>query len=100
LMNRAMNGEIAANKLADVTVTVKPLPLTAAQLQALGRLPNVAAFDPRSTLGTYVYMGPRTVLIGKASFAHQTAGRRRGDDRLGAGSGCSSDRRTECRLWT
>ena len=71
LMNRAMNGEIAANKLADMTVTVKPLPLTAPQLQALGALPNVAAVDPRSTFGTYVYMGPRTVLIGKASFAHQ-----------------------------
>ena len=72
LMNRAMNREIAANKLADVTVTVKPLPLTAAQIQALGRLPNVAAFDPKSTFATYIYMGDRTVLIGKASFAHQT----------------------------
>jgi putative ABC transport system permease protein len=72
LMNRAMNREVAANKLADVTVTVKPLRLTAAQIQALGRLPNVAAFDPRSMFATYVYMGDRTVLIGKASFAHQT----------------------------
>ncbi|HLY51237.1 MAG TPA: FtsX-like permease family protein [Solirubrobacteraceae bacterium] len=72
LMNRSMNGEIAANKLADVTVTVKPLPLTGAQAQALGSLPNVAAFDPRNTFMTYVYMGPRTLLIGKASFAHQT----------------------------
>ena len=36
LMNRAMNGEIAANKLADVTLAVKPLPLTAAQVRALG----------------------------------------------------------------
>jgi len=72
LMNGAMNREIAANKLADVTVMVKPLPLTAGQVQALGRLPNVAAFDPRNTFGTYVYMRDRTVLIGKASFAHQT----------------------------
>jgi putative ABC transport system permease protein len=72
LMNRAMNREIAANKLADVTMTVKPLPLTAAQVQALGSLPNVAAFDPRSTFGTYFYPGGRTFLIGKASFAHQT----------------------------
>jgi putative ABC transport system permease protein len=72
LMNRAMNGEVAANKLADVTVTVKPLPLTAAQVQALGSLPNVAAFDPRSTFGTYIYLVGRTFLIGKASFAHQT----------------------------
>ena len=72
LMNRAMNREIAANKLADVTVTVKPLPLTAAQVQALGSLPNVAAFDPRSTFGTYIYKDGRTFLIGKASFAHQS----------------------------
>ena len=72
LMNRAMNREIAANKLADVTVTVKPLPLTAAQVQALGSLPNVAAFDPRSTFGTYIYKDGRTFLIGQASFAHQS----------------------------
>jgi putative ABC transport system permease protein len=75
LMNRAMNREIAANKLADVTLTVKALPLTAAQVQALGSLPNVAAFDPKSTFGTYVYRGGdwgRTFLIGKASFADQT----------------------------
>jgi putative ABC transport system permease protein len=72
LMNRAMNREIAANKLADVTVTVKPLPLSAAQVQALGSLPNVAAFDPRSTFGTYIPKVGRTFLIGKASFAHQT----------------------------
>ena len=72
LMNRAMNREIAANKLADVTVSVNPLPLSAAQARALGSLPNVAAFDPNSTFGTYVYKGPRTFIIGKASFAHQT----------------------------
>ena len=72
LMNRAMNREIAANKLADVTVMIKPLPLTPGQVQALRHLPNVAAFDPRNTFGTYVYMRSRTVLIGKASFAHQT----------------------------
>ena len=75
LMNRAMNGEIAANKLADVTITVKPLPLSAAQVKALGSLPNVAAFDPKSTFGTYVYRGGdwgRTFVIGKASFADQT----------------------------
>jgi ABC-type lipoprotein release transport system permease subunit len=72
LMNRAMDREIAANKLADVTITVKPLPLTAAQVRTLGSLPNVAAFDPGSTFATYIYMGERTLLIGKASFAHQT----------------------------
>ena len=72
LMNRAMNGEIAANKLADVTITVKPLPLTAAQVQALGQLPNVAAVNPEVTFSTLNRAGWRTVLIGKTSFAHQT----------------------------
>ena len=72
LMNRAMNGEIAANKLADVTITVKPLPLTAAQVRTLGQLPNVAAVDPEATFSTLNRTGWRTVLIGKVSFAHQT----------------------------
>jgi len=75
LMSSAMNREIAANKLADVTITVKPLPLSVAQLQVLGRIPNVAAFDPRATFSTRVYIGARrqqAFLIGKTSFAHQT----------------------------
>lgn len=75
LMSRAMNREIAANKLADVTITVKPLPLTGTQLQALGRLPNVLAVDPRVTFSTRAYVGARrekAFLIGKASFARQT----------------------------
>jgi putative ABC transport system permease protein len=72
LMNRAMNGEIAADKLADVTITVKPLPLTAAQVRAVGQLPNVTAVDPEVTFSTLDRGGWRTVLIGKASFRHQT----------------------------
>ena len=62
LMSRAMNGEIAANKLADVTVTVKPLPLTAAQLRTLGRIhPSApwpgAAKNSRSCWGTRCAFG-------------------------------------------
>jgi putative ABC transport system permease protein len=75
LMSRAMNREIAANKLADVTLTVKPLPLTAAQIAALRSLPNVLAFSPRTTFSTLVYVGARrqrAFLIGESSFAHQT----------------------------
>ena len=74
LMDRAMNREIAANKLADVTISVKPLPLTGAQLRALGQLPNVAAFDPRATFYARVYVGigrQKAFLVGKTSFAHQ-----------------------------
>jgi len=75
LMSRAMNRELAANKLADVTLTVNPLKLTGGQLQALGSLPNVAAFDPRATFSTRVYIGARrqkAFVIGETSFAHQT----------------------------
>jgi len=75
LMDRAMNREIAANRLADVTITVKPLPLSAAQLKVLGRLANVAAFDPRATFYARVFVGARrqkAFLVGKTSFAHQT----------------------------
>jgi len=71
LMNRTMNREIASNKLADVTVTVKPLPLTAAQVRSLGQLPNVTAFDPEAIFSTLNQAGWRTVLIGKPSFANQ-----------------------------
>ena len=72
LMNRAMNGEIAANKLADATLTVKPLALSAARLRALAALPNVAAFEPEVTFSTLDGAGWRTVLVGKSSFAHQS----------------------------
>jgi ABC-type antimicrobial peptide transport system permease subunit len=75
LMSRAMNREIATNKLADATLTVKPLPLTAAQLQALASLPNVLAFEPRTTFSTRVYVGARrqdAFLIGKPAFATNT----------------------------
>jgi putative ABC transport system permease protein len=72
LMNRTMNGEITANKLADMTMTVKPLPLTAGQVRALRHLPNVTAFDPEAIFSTLNRTGWRTVVIGKASFVHQT----------------------------
>ncbi len=75
LMTRAMNREIATDKLADVTVTVKPLVLTGTELKALGSLPNVAAFAPRTTFSTRVYVGARrqrAFLIGESSFAHPT----------------------------
>src|SRR5271165_6223165 len=73
LMTRAMNREIATDKLADVTVTVKPLVLTATELKAIGSLPNVAALAPRTTFSTRAYVGARrqkAFLIGESSFAH------------------------------
>jgi putative ABC transport system permease protein len=75
LMDRAMSREIAANKLADLTITVKPLPLTVPQLQALRTLPNVLAFAPRTTFSTRAFVGARVqkaFVIGEASFVHQS----------------------------
>ena len=100
-MNRAMNGEIAANKLADVTITVKPLPLTAAQVRALGQLPNVAAVDPRGHLFDGVYVGARwqtAFLIGKVSFAHQTVDAVTVTTGSAPGPGAVLTRRAERRL--
>jgi putative ABC transport system permease protein len=75
LMSRAMNREIAANKLEDVSMTVKPLPLSAAQVRALGRLPNVSAFEPQTTFSTRIYIRARrqkAFLIGETGFARET----------------------------
>ena len=59
LMQQAMDREVAANRLADVTLTMKPLRLSAAELAALGRLPNVAAVEPRTIFTTRVYVGDK-----------------------------------------
>ncbi len=61
LMNTAMQKEVQANKLPDLTLSMKPLALTPAQLAALRRLPNVAAADGRSYFQTRVWIGERRV---------------------------------------
>ena len=74
VMEQAMDREVAANRLADVTLTMKPLRLTARELAALQRLPNVAAVEPRTTFATRVYVGSRrdeAMLIGVPDFAAQ-----------------------------
>ena len=57
VMQQAMDREVAANRLADLTVTMKPLDLRAADLAALERVPNVAAVEPRITFTTRVLVG-------------------------------------------
>src|SRR5690349_6184966 len=59
LMAKAMDREITRNRLADVTVTFRPLALTPAQLATLGRLPNVEAVGPKSLFPTRIYVGAR-----------------------------------------
>src|SRR5512142_960312 len=61
LMNTAMQKEVRATRLPDLTLTTKPLRLTDAQLTGLRRLPNVVAFEPRSYLQTRVWVGGRRV---------------------------------------
>lgn len=74
LMQQAMDREIAATRLADLTVTFPPLPLDADRLAAIRRLPNVAAVQPKAVFSTRVLVGQRrqrAVVIGVPQFADQ-----------------------------
>ena len=76
LMDQAMKHEVAANRLPDATVSMKPLALTNAELARLARLPNVTALEPRSLFATRVYVGARrdkALIVGVRDFAHQQA---------------------------
>jgi len=76
LMQQSMEREVAAHRLPDLTVSMKPLQLSAAELAALGRLPNVTAVEPRSLLATRVWVGEkreRAIVIGVADYARQRA---------------------------
>jgi putative ABC transport system permease protein len=74
LMSKAMEREITRNRLADVTVTFRPLALSDAQLNALGRLPNVAALSPKTLFPTRIYVGDRrqkALIVGVPDFGRQ-----------------------------
>ena len=74
LIDRAMQEEVRAGQLADVTVWLRPLTLTTDQLAALEALPNVAAVEPRSRVETRVLVGARRAparVIGVRDFARQ-----------------------------
>jgi putative ABC transport system permease protein len=76
LMDRAMQREIVANRLADLTIQLKPLALTREDLGALERIHNVAAVEPRSAFRTRMYIGERraeALVIGVRDFARQRA---------------------------
>lgn len=57
LIDRAMQDEVRAGRLADVTMDMRPVELTGAQLVALAALPNVAAVEPRSSVDVRVLVG-------------------------------------------
>jgi putative ABC transport system permease protein len=74
VIDASMQDEVRAEKLADATVTMRPLPLTDEQLAALGALPNVAAIEPGIRVNTRVLVGGRrapALVIGVRDFARQ-----------------------------
>jgi putative ABC transport system permease protein len=74
LIDRSMQDEVSAGRLADVSVSVRPLPLTAAQLDELEQLPNVAAVEPRNSVDVRMLVGERRApaqVVGVPDFARQ-----------------------------
>ena len=76
LMNRAMQAEVKAGKLPDLTVYTSSLALDRAELRALSTLPNVRAVEPRSSFDGRIYIGARrapVVVVGVRDFGAQRA---------------------------
>ena len=74
LLQQAMDREIASTRLADLTVTMNPLVMSDAQLQAVARVPNVAAVQPKSVFSSRIYIGARrqkAVIIAVPDYARQ-----------------------------
>jgi putative ABC transport system permease protein len=74
LLQQAMDREIASTRLADLTVNLNPLVMSHAQLQAVARVPNVAAVQPKSVFSSRIYIGARrqkSVLIAVPDYGQQ-----------------------------
>ncbi|HSL65833.1 MAG TPA: FtsX-like permease family protein [Gaiellaceae bacterium] len=74
LIDRAMQEEVRSGRLADVTVTMRPVPLGDEQLDELARIPNVAAVEARNSVDIRVLVGERRAaarVIGVRDFADQ-----------------------------
>ena len=74
LLQQAMDRKIADTRLADLTVTMNPLPMSDAQLRAVARVPNVAAVQPKSVFSTRILVGDRrqkAVIIAVPDYARQ-----------------------------
>jgi putative ABC transport system permease protein len=74
LIDRAMQEEVRAGLLADVTMDMRPVVLTGQQLEKLAALQNVAAVEPRSSVDVRVLVGERRAaarVIGIRDFANQ-----------------------------
>jgi putative ABC transport system permease protein len=57
LMDRAMNREVTSSNLADVQLSTSPITLSAANMRAIERLPNVRAAVARPWFVTRAYAG-------------------------------------------
>lgn len=78
LMDQAMQDEVRASRLADVTLQTKPLLVTPAQLAALGRLPNVTGVQALSVVQTRVWLGERrqkAIVVGVPDYGRQPVDR-------------------------
>jgi putative ABC transport system permease protein len=74
LIDRSMQQEVRAQRLADVSVSMRPLPLTSGQLEELEALPNVAAVEARNGVDIRILVGERRApaqVIGVRDFAGQ-----------------------------
>jgi putative ABC transport system permease protein len=74
LIDRSMQGEVRAERLADLSVSMRPLALGDRELAALRRLPNVAAVEPTVTVDARIFVGARRAparIIGVRDFRHQ-----------------------------
>jgi len=74
LIDRAMQDEVREGRLADVTVSVRSLELSDAELADLAAVPNVAAIEARASVDVRVLVGERRAparIIGVRDFADQ-----------------------------
>jgi putative ABC transport system permease protein len=74
LLNATMQKEVDQTQLYDVTVATRDLDLSSQQLDALGHLPNVAAFDPAveySTVAAAVGNVRQSAVVWGVDLPHQ-----------------------------
>jgi putative ABC transport system permease protein len=74
LMDGTMRAQVRADRLPDLTFSIRPLRLDRTQLAALGALPNVREVEPRAFFGGTVQVGSLGYVadvIGIPDFARQ-----------------------------